>query len=186
MQPCEPNKLFLTGPPGVGKSTIMRKAVDYAIKKGIKTTGFFTPDIRDNSYKRVGFDIEVLNYGNVPLARKNAEWNLRFGDYYINPEAKQAFQMVLRDIDFEKKDRKLIVIDEIGPMELMLEGSKEFFILILQQNVVPVIGVFHRKLSLTHPDLYRLIKKNIVYELSIQNREAVLMNIMKWIDSCYY
>ena len=181
----KPSKLFLTGPPGSGKSTIIRNAVRYAIEKGIRTIGFFTPDIRDKDGKRIGFDIEVINYGNIPLARKNIQWNLKFGNYYINPEAKQVFKIIIKDIGFGSSDKKLIIIDEIGPMELLLEGSKEFFTTLLQQETLPVLGVFHRKLSYTHPDLYKLIKRNIVYELSFENREIIINNVIDWINSCY-
>lgn len=179
------DKVFITGPPGIGKSTLVRNVMSHAILRGITPAGFFTPEVRDEAGRRVGFDIEIIGGGRVPLARKGADWSIKFGSYGVNPLAKAAFSEAIKGIESEKGERKLIIIDEIGPMELLLENSERFFEYVITQERYPVVGVFHRRLGALNYNLYRLIRKYRVYHLTIDNKESIQRDMIKWLDELF-
>ncbi len=53
----QPHALLLTGPPGVGKTTVLRRAADEL--SDLEIRGFVTEEIREAG-QRVGFRIETL------------------------------------------------------------------------------------------------------------------------------
>ncbi len=111
-------RIGLTGKPGVGKSTIIRNAVR-ALKA--KAGGMLTADIRERGV-RVGFSIVDISTGKKGiLAHIRQNGSTKVGRYTVN----------LADLDSIGANSILnavthadiIVIDEIGPMELR---SKRF------------------------------------------------------------
>lgn len=54
---------------GIGKTTLIKKLVDYVKSQGIECSGFYTEEIRNNA-TRSGFDIVTLDGERGILARK--------------------------------------------------------------------------------------------------------------------
>lgn len=54
--------------PGVGKTTLIKKLINILIEKGIKTSGFYTEEVR-KSRVREGFDVVTLDGKRGRLAR---------------------------------------------------------------------------------------------------------------------
>ena len=126
------NKIFLTGLPGVGKTTCIIKAVE-SISQSVPTLtlhGFYTRECRDNSGnsgpQRIGFDIveyqdntEVV----VPLARVGST-KPTVGKYSV------LLQNIQDHVIPSLQERPqptattpaLTVIDEVGKMELLCPG----------------------------------------------------------------
>ena len=73
--------LFYVHLPGVGKTTLCRKAYEVLKDKGIKVQGFYTEEVR-NSQKgsRVGFDVVTLDGQRGPLARTRGYAVINFID----------------------------------------------------------------------------------------------------------
>lgn len=111
--------ILLTGKPGVGKTTLIRK-----ILKGlaeIYAGGFYTEEIRENNL-RTGFRINALDGRKGVLAHVNYKSRFRVGKYFVNIQ--DIDEIAVKSIlDSLKKD--LILIDEIGRMELFSERFKE-------------------------------------------------------------
>ena len=107
--------ILITGKPGVGKTTLILKVVqDYQ-----NVHGFFTREIRKNR-KRVGFAIETLDGKKGILAHVDIQSPFRVSKYKVN--LKDIEKICIPSIT---KEGDLIVIDEIGKMELFSEEFKQ-------------------------------------------------------------
>lgn len=113
--------LFLTGTPGVGKTTVIQKTIQ---RLSVPATGFYTREIREGS-RRVGFSITTLDGKEGMLAHVRARGKFNVGRYTVN----------LRDIEdlavpaiTPKSPQQLIVIDEVGKMECFCEAFRNALI----------------------------------------------------------
>ena len=76
MAPCTARHVFLTGQPGVGKTTLLCGAVKKLVASSPTNNGglpvangFYTEECRDQQGERVGFDVVTLDGRRGPLAR---------------------------------------------------------------------------------------------------------------------
>jgi nucleoside-triphosphatase len=115
--------LLLTGNPGVGKTTVLAKAVNALKEKGYSVGGMISREVRESG-TRVGFEILDLNSGGRGwLAHINQKTGPRVGKYRVNMEDLNAVGAKAVTNAVEKCD--ITAIDEIGPMELFSEKFKE-------------------------------------------------------------
>ena len=114
-------KLFLTGEPGVGKSTIFQKIVT---ELGDKCVGFYTPEVLVNG-EREGFDLVSINLpvGNGPLARLNSNSPYQLGRWGVDITHLEKITNALENF---KDTNKIFVIDEIAPMEAFSDKFRLF------------------------------------------------------------
>jgi len=116
-------KILLLGKPKAGKTTLVKKVLAGLAKTAYG--GFFTEEIREKG-ERVGFKItstngeeSILAHINPTLARKggvNHKSPYRVSKYYVNVSGFE--QIALKAISRAEKEKDLIIIDEIGKMEL--------------------------------------------------------------------
>ena len=106
------DKTLITGKPGVGKTTLIRKIVERM--QSAKMTGFYTTEIRSKG-SRVGFDLWGMDGKHRTLAHVDIQSQDRLGKYKVNT---RGFEEFLETLDLLNSDVQLIVIDEIGKMEL--------------------------------------------------------------------
>ena len=117
-------KVLITGEPGSGKTTAIKKIVE---KLGDRAIGFWTEEVRDpKTKKRTGFRIITTDGKKKIFASKIFTSKKLVGSYGVNVNYFEeiAIPTLLKAIQEARKDRKkVIVIDEIGKMELF---SKKF------------------------------------------------------------
>ncbi len=117
-------KVLITGEPGSGKTTAIKKIVE---KLGDRAIGFWTEEVRDpKTKKRTGFRIVTTDGKKKIFASKIFTSKKLVGSYGVNVDYFEeiAIPTLLKAIQEARKDRKkVIVIDEIGKMELF---SKKF------------------------------------------------------------
>nr|KAF6302573.1 nucleoside-triphosphatase, cancer-related [Pipistrellus kuhlii] len=85
--------VFLTGPPGVGKTTLIQKASEALKSSGVPVDGFYTQEVRQGG-RRIGFDVVTLSGLRGPLSRVGAApppgtRECRVGQYVAGHQGKQ-------------------------------------------------------------------------------------------------
>ena len=110
-------RLFLTGVPGVGKTTVIRAIVERLDE--LTCAGFYSEEKRQGG-QRVGFRVVTLDGKEAKLASVGRK-EPTVGRYSVHVE--EFEKLVLPDLDPRTTPADLYVIDEIGKMELL---SREF------------------------------------------------------------
>ncbi|GLC40629.1 hypothetical protein PLESTB_000038500 [Pleodorina starrii] len=109
--------IFLTGTPGVGKSTLCQKALQQAVEKGWHCAGFYTEERRDDRGERCGFDVVTLDGLHGPLARVSMGRGPRVGKYSVDLASFERLALPALSV-LKQGPPTLVLIDEIGAMEL--------------------------------------------------------------------
>ncbi|XP_049868855.1 cancer-related nucleoside-triphosphatase homolog isoform X2 [Pectinophora gossypiella] len=109
---------------GVGKTTLTKKLTEYVNEKIVKTSGFYTEEVRKN-HVREGFDVVSLDGKRGRLARDMSllgPVKYKVGKYGV---LIQEFESVALPTLVQTEDPShLLVIDEIGKMEFFSEPFK--------------------------------------------------------------
>ena len=158
--------IFLTGLPGIGKTTIIKKVIE---KLNRSTCGFFTNEEREGE-TRVGFKVETLFGMQGVLAHKDLKSKYRVGNYGI---AVTGFEKIVsRELERCLRGSSIIIIDEIGKMELF---SRRFQDLVLEclDAPNPVLGTI---MYGHHPFVERIKKREDVkiFEVTRKNRNQMV------------
>ena len=160
--------VFVTGHPGVGKTSVLFRAVDALKGEGYKVGGMISREIRERGV-RVGFEIVDLHTGQrgwlahitQPTGPQISKYRVNLSD--LNVIGASSIINATRDAD-------IIVVDEIGPMELF---SPEFKKAVDQaiRSSKPVAGTIH---SSARDPLINTIKAREdaeILEVTYENRE---------------
>ena len=164
--------LFLTGKPGIGKSTLLTKAVA-RIKQDqdIKISGFLTHDIRNADGERVGFETETIDKkkkGELAVKQSNGSYKLN----HITID-----EIVIPEILNGLENSDIIVIDEIGPIQLQNPDFQKSINLLLSKRDVSILGIValegHSYLS----KIYNHYRTGLI-NVSESNRESLVERLV--------
>ncbi|MCK4370977.1 MAG: hypothetical protein KAW03_07900 [Candidatus Lokiarchaeota archaeon] len=165
-------KILITGPPRCGKSTLISKLIEYYNnEKNYTIHGFLTPEIRERG-DRIGFDIVDIYSGKISQLARVGDFKTKYklGKYNVFI---QEFDKYIEDnLSLEEKTIDLIVIDEIGRMELFSKKFQDFItnIFSLKISVLATIG-----LKLSHPIKTYLLNLPSVLLLNLNKRNSQLV-----------
>ncbi|HXV76768.1 MAG TPA: nucleoside-triphosphatase [Candidatus Polarisedimenticolaceae bacterium] len=112
-------KLFLTGDPGCGKTTAVRRVVE-RLRGRVRMTGFITEELRRDG-RRIGFRGVTLDGTPFPLADRDARGELRVGPYRVVLDGLESIGLAA----LEPGGAQLVVLDEVGKMELLSSRFRE-------------------------------------------------------------
>jgi nucleoside-triphosphatase len=134
--------LLLMGSPGIGKTTIMLKTAESLKARGLTVGGMISREVRSGD-SRMGFEILDLNTGRTGwLAHVNQENGPKVGKYRVN--ISELDDIGVGAIMYAILNSDVIMIDEVGPMEISSERFKEA----VRRAVAspkPVVAVVHWK-----------------------------------------
>ena len=124
--------LLLTGPPGCGKTTVMRCLVERL--DDLRLAGFFTQEIREQG-QRVGFAAVSLSGRRALLAHVRSRSRQRVGRYGVEPE--HLAPLVQEEL-VGAGEVDVYLIDEVGKMELFCPAFVEVVPRLLD-GAVPIV-----------------------------------------------
>jgi len=161
--------ILLTGRPGIGKTTVIKKVVSLL---GTGAGGFYTREMRSGG-SRTGFEIVTLDGQRAYLASKVPEITFAhpvpFGSYRVNLDGidSVAVPALLEALD----QGKVIVVDEIGPMEIRSRRFCETILRVLDSNV-PVVGTVVKRPN-DFADRVKAHRRVTVTSVTLENRDTL-------------
>jgi nucleoside-triphosphatase THEP1 len=138
--------IIITGDIGQGKTTYIKKIVSNLQNHNTKIAGFLSVGIDANG-ERSGFRLHNIQTAEqVELCTKVHHMNwLRYGSYYFNPAGIQKGKEILNKANLE--GIQLIVIDEIGPLEINDNGWSGSIDNLCQNTQTPQLWVVRKSLT---------------------------------------
>lgn len=127
-------KLLLTGVPGVGKTTVIQRILK---EGGLRAGGFYTQEMREGG-RRVGFLIKGLDGREAVLAHVDFKRGPRVGKYRVDLKAFE--EIALGTVEQALKERRLVIMDEIGKMELFSSAFRGLVLKVLESDA-DLLGV---------------------------------------------
>jgi len=167
-------KLALTGRPGIGKTTAVKRVASLL---GDRAGGFWTEEIRKDG-RRWGFKVVRSDGVECLLASVEGSSPYRVGRYLVFvDEFNRCAVPFLKELLNEKPF--LVVVDEIGKMELLSSKFEELCYRILEEE-----GNFLVTLPLKnfHPLILEFKRRFKVIHLTLENRDEIPFKIVKLLE----
>lgn len=164
---------LITGPPGIGKSTILAKVVLRVMSYGVIVGGCTTAEIRRGG-ARVGFEVrDVTNGTRGELATTSRTLGPKVGKYRVN--LADLASVGAKGLSDAVGRSELIVVDEIGPMELVSPEFRKAIRACIESGK-PMLAVVHERME---DDLLSELraKAGEVIEVDENNREQLVDEI---------
>jgi nucleoside-triphosphatase len=162
-------KVLLTGHPGCGKTTLVRRVVkELAQSAG----GFYTEEIRKHR-ERVGFQIVTLDGKESVFAHVNFKTQQRLGKYGLDlsPLETIGIDAVCEAL----RAHELTVIDEIGPMEIRSAIFRDVVNEALNSRA-PLLGTITAR-PFPFTDAIKKRRDVILIEVRRDNREQLVSEL---------
>ncbi len=168
--------LLLTGHPGIGKTTIIRHVV---AQLGKQAGGFYTEEIVGpggrKGFRLITLDGRETTIAHVDLRDPKAP---RVGRYGVDLKALEnvgvaALQRAMRE-------KKLVVVDEIGAMELYSRAFRDAVMLAIL-GPTPVLGTI---MSRPHPesDAFKTLAQVTLWEVNRTTRDDLPAKVLAWVN----
>ena len=164
-------RLFIvTGSPGIGKTTVLLKMIDLLKNEGYSIGGMISREARVAG-TRIGFELLDVGEGKKGwLARADQKEGPRVGKYHVNLADLEGVganailhAIVLSDV---------IVIDEVGPMELFSDQFVQAVLKAIESNK-PLICTVHWKIRNEFSDRLEKREDAETYVVNMQNRDRL-------------
>ncbi len=158
----------MTGPPGIGKTNVLRRAVQELKNRDYDVGGMICREVREGGL-RVGFEIMDLSTGQRGwLAHVNQPTGPKIGKYRVN----------LIDLDVmgagsildALQNADILAVDEIGPMELLSPAFSNALLKAVESSK-PLLGTIHYRLSNSLVDSIKMREDTEIFKVTYNNRE---------------
>ncbi|XP_019963932.2 cancer-related nucleoside-triphosphatase [Paralichthys olivaceus] len=180
--------VFLTGAPGVGKTTLVQKACEALLSSSVGVEGFYTEEVRERG-RRVGFDVVTVTGERGHLSRirdgaaaSHGRREYTVGQYVVDlPSFENLALPLFRNVGAaDGGSRKVFIIDEIGKMELFSQSFIRAVRQTLDSSSYTILGTIPipkgKPLGLVEEVRSRGDVK--VFAVSKENRDTILQDIL--------
>lgn len=162
--------LLITGIPGVGKTTLIRKLASQLDDHN--PVGFYTEEIREKGIRQ-GFSLVSFSGERGILAHVNIAGRQRVGKYGVDMA---GFEDFLERMPFFEESTKIIIIDEIGKMECFSQKFKTLLVRILDSGKIVLASIAQKGGGLIGE--IKLRGDVIIFEITLGNRETIAGDIL--------
>lgn len=182
-----PKNILISGLPKSGKTTLIKKLIN---KLKISKGGFYTEEIREGGVRK-GFSLNTLDGREGVLSHIDIKSRKRVGRYKVN--LKDLEDIGVKAVREAIIHKDLIVVDEIGKMELYsaafkeviieaLDSKKKFLgtIMLKSNKFTPLDSKYHKTCGLLRDkhltgftDRIKKRKDIVLLELRPENREFI-------------
>jgi nucleoside-triphosphatase len=161
-------KILITGRPGAGKTTVLRALAGRLGDAGVRVGGILTGEVREHG-QRAGFTVEEIGGPVALMAHVRRADGPQVGRYRVDVAAFE--RIALPAIDRAIRGTQVIVIDEVGRMELASATFTARLPRLLAWHV-PVIASMHLA---RHPVTDALATRPGIEVITVtgQNRERL-------------
>lgn len=164
-------RIALTGRPGVGKTTLIERVLS---RVPLTHGGMITKEIRKCG-RRVGFSVIDIATGTEGiLAHLHVRDGPRIGRYTVN--LKDLEEIGITAIARAIAEKDLVVIDEIGPMEIT---SPRFIPTVERALASGKSLIISTHAHLDHPLVHRVRQELTLFRVKMSNRDALVDEIMQ-------
>jgi nucleoside-triphosphatase len=162
-------KVFLTGRPGCGKTTLIKRVVNELARRA---GGFYTEEIRERG-ARVGFKLITLDGKEAVFAHVAFKAPDRVGKYGLDLSALET--VGVEALRGAVHARQLVVIDEIGPMEIRSAIFRDEVHEVLDSGA-PILGTITAR-SFPFTDAIKKRPDVSVIQVRSENRDRLLCEL---------
>src|SRR5262245_26957985 len=167
--------LLLTGPPGCGKTTVVRRLIGRLAD--LRLAGFYTQELREGG-ARVGFEAVGLSTGRRGLlAHARSRSRLRVGRYGVEPAALAT--LCQAELGGRAGGSDLFVVDEIGKMELMC-GEVVAAVRLLLDGQAPLVATVAMKGGGLIAEVKARPEAQLL-EVTEENRDRLPAELERWV-----
>jgi nucleoside-triphosphatase len=167
--------ILLTGRPGSGKTTLIRRVLARLTRPA---GGFYTQEIREGGARK-GFEIVTLDGECGILAHINISSKHRISKYGVDMFALETLAIpALRDAFMHKK---ILVIDEIGPMEILSPRFRQVVLEILGGDTNVLGSIVGRSTPFT--DQIKSRAEITLMDITPENREELVDIILGLVEN---
>lgn len=170
----QPKALLLTGVPGSGKTTVVKKVAAALSDRRIR--GFVTTEIR-RADRRVGFELSTFAGRKRLLAHVDIDSRYRVGRYGVDVQGLDEIAEEALALD---NSAEVYVVDEIGKMECFSVKFCAAMRRVLDSEVPVVATVARRGGGLIAEVKGRADVE--IWEVTRANRDEMPEQIVRWLD----
>ncbi|MBD3209790.1 DUF2478 domain-containing protein [Candidatus Micrarchaeota archaeon] len=167
-----PQNFFVTGKPNAGKTTLLKRLIEYLEDREFKVGGFISPEERHHG-TRTAFHIVDIESGKERLLASVEGSGPKVSKYHVNLLSfEKTVLPAMKKVD--KYD--VFVIDQIGRMEMKSKKFRRELDNVLDSDTPLIVSLHNDYLP-----KYKALGK--VFRLTSNKHEAVLLDIMEEVES---
>ena len=169
--------ILITGPPGIGKTTIIIKLAQ--MLKSAGPAGFYTAEIRDGGVRR-GFELVGFNGRKGLLSHSDIKSRHHVGKYGVDVK---GFEVFLNGLALRDPNVALVMIDEIGKMECLSQRFKTAVRTVLDSEKTVIATIAQKGTGFIEE--VRVREDARLFEMTRENRESLIEEVLRYVRTSY-